>query len=403
MYRSLENHSLSQKLSWLVSDKSHVSDCYQPYAFLCQPEYAEATLICLRAVERNQPSLMSEINPCLFLFKTNAKEFHKAHRRCSSFPDNHFKKVYEERIWKCNRRLQDTTKFNTRPKQMNIQGKLKPWHSMPSLQVDSLRVREQISAYCSKTTPSTPVHTKKISKLSPSALKVDYNSLQTKSRKVSLKKNCTWNPHEVKHVLINNCNIVEHTPPLSSSQSSGTVPNDELNYSTRSMPETKSKSNLAHSPLSVVDSFLPMPGEKDYKKLPKKTFIEDGGMSVLPMATGYFPKPTKGQSLLSFLTSSQFARANAELDRENAHFNISEAIISAMEQIRCKRESKLIDEQLDDSDPEIMDLKQRIRLRRRQKEVEKHRKVWAATMLSEAKTESKFFFFFIKLLNKIWK
>lgn len=84
----------------------------------------------------------------------------------------------------------------------------------------------------------------------------------------------------------------------------------------------------------MVDSFLPMAGEKDYKKRPKKTFIEDGGMSVLPMATGYFPKPVKGQTLLSFLTSGEFARTNAELDRENAHFCISEAIISAMEQIR---------------------------------------------------------------------
>ncbi|KAJ8946679.1 hypothetical protein NQ318_019994 [Aromia moschata] len=111
-------------------------------------------------------------------------------------------------------------------------------------------------------------------------------------------------------------------------------------------------------------------------------------MSVLPMATGYFPKPTKGQSLLSFLTSSQFTRANAELDRENAHFSISEAIISAMEQIRCKRDFKSADEQMDDSDPEIMDLKQRIRLRRREKEVEKQRKVWAATVLSEMKTDT---------------
>lgn len=91
---------------------------------------------------------------------------------------------------------------------------------------------------------------------------------------------------------------------------------------------------MSTSPLSVVDSFLPMPGQKDYKKRPKKTFIEDGGMSVLPMATGYFPKPVKGQSLSSFLTSGEFQRTNAELDRENAHFCISEAIISAMEQIR---------------------------------------------------------------------
>lgn len=131
-----------------------------------------------------------------------------------------------------------------------------------------------------------------------------------------------------------------------------------------------------------------MPGEKDYTRQPKKSFIEDGGISVLPMATGYFPKPTKGQSLLSFLTSSQFTRANAELDRENAHFSISEAIISALEQIKCKEKYKMNEEQIDDSDPEILDLKQRIRLRRTEKAIEKHRKLWTASVMSN---DSKFF------------
>lgn len=51
------------------------------------------------------------------------------------------------------------------------------------------------------------------------------------------------------------------------------------------------------------------------------------------MATGYFPRPKEGQSLTSFLSSAQFARGNAELDRENAHFSISEAMIAAIEQV----------------------------------------------------------------------
>ena len=61
--------------------------------------------------------------------------------------------------------------------------------------------------------------------------------------------------------------------------------------------------------------------------------MEDGGNSVQPMSTGYFPRPIEGQSLFSFLTSGQFSRANAELDRENAHFRISEATIAAIEQV----------------------------------------------------------------------
>lgn len=65
-----------------------------------------------------------------------------------------------------------------------------------------------------------------------------------------------------------------------------------------------------------------------------------------------------------------------------------------MEQIRCRRDLKLSDEQFDDSDPEIMDLKQRIRLRRREKLAEKQRKVWTESLMSDGKTDSNEFFFY---------
>jgi hypothetical protein len=68
-------------------------------------------------------------------------------------------------------------------------------------------------------------------------------------------------------------------------------------------------------------------------KLQRKSFIESGGGGVLPMAIGFFPRPTEGQSLTSFLSSGQFSRPSAELDRENAHFSICEAMIAAVEQV----------------------------------------------------------------------
>lgn len=98
------------------------------------------------------------------------------------------------------------------------------------------------------------------------------------------------------------------------------------------------------------------------------------------MSTGYFPRPTKGQTLTSFLSSSQVSRSNAELDRENAHFSISEAMIAAIEQINWRRQLKVDEDQVE-SDEEINNLKQRIRLRRKQKQEERHRKLWdLATM-----------------------
>ncbi|KAK9736259.1 putative zinc-RING and/or ribbon [Popillia japonica] len=106
------------------------------------------------------------------------------------------------------------------------------------------------------------------------------------------------------------------------------------------------------------------------------------------MSTGYFPRPVQGQTLTSFLTSSQFTRANAELDRENAHFSISEAMISAMEQIRCKRNFKLADEHAEESDEEINNLKQRIRLRRKEKLEEKQKGFLSSASTIDSKNES---------------
>lgn len=60
----------------------------------------------------------------------------------------------------------------------------------------------------------------------------------------------------------------------------------------------------------------------------KQSLIENSSMSL-----GSFPKPTPGQSIMSFLTSGAFSQMTTELERENAHFNISEAMIAAFEQV----------------------------------------------------------------------
>lgn len=78
----------------------------------------------------------------------------------------------------------------------------------------------------------------------------------------------------------------------------------------------------------------------DEGKLSKKksgwneSFLESGGM-VLPPAMGHFPTPQKGQTLTSFLSS--LSDNLPDLDRENAHFNVSEALISAFERIKIQK------------------------------------------------------------------
>lgn len=280
LYRNLENHSLSLKLSWLISDKSHILACYNSTAYLCQQNYAESTLICLRAVERNQPSLMSEINPSLFLNNQNVRDYYRIHRRCSSFPDSHLKNL-SHCIKNRTPSNKPTTEHKNSRKKSNIQGKLKAWHSAPNLLTENLELKKNMEK--SHTNPSTPINinTKKLNR----------NSLELNEdiiRKIKCKEKNIKSCRQVKHVIINNQDIIEHTPSLTNSDSHLLCNRDSPKSLIKSLPLTSSPRSKYMGTQSPPEyNFLStLSGQKDYKKVPKKSFIEDGGMSVLPMSTG---------------------------------------------------------------------------------------------------------------------
>lgn len=97
-----------------------------------------------------------------------------------------------------------------------------------------------------------------------------------------------------------------------------------------------------------------------------------------------FPHPHQGQSLFSFLSSNEF-NISAELDRENAHFSISEALIAVIERMKCSRTLKIVEEE-NESDEEIRNLKQRIRIRKRERQREKTLKNFV--LLSDGRTDT---------------
>ncbi|KAK8749524.1 hypothetical protein OTU49_015407 [Cherax quadricarinatus] len=103
----------------------------------------------------------------------------------------------------------------------------------------------------------------------------------------------------------------------------------------------------------------------------RKRFMEDGGHSITPAAdNGFFPRPQPGQSLIGFLSSKEFHKQYAELDRENAHFSISEAVIAALTQMQFDAwQQKYCSSPGtgDESDEEIRSLQARIKEKRRQK------------------------------------
>lgn len=202
----------------------------------------------------------------------------------------------------------------------------------------------------------------------------------SRSKKIAEDPEASSNVHERAR------NMIEETRPITITESAETKMLDQ--WTTR-----KKTSFLVGSAPEFTGSWsLEVEGQKDIRT-PRKSFMEDGGSSVQPMATGYFPRPAEGQSLTSFLSSARFSRAHdAELDRENAHFSVCEAMIAAIEQVKCNRlQRRLLDDAADDeSDEEISRLKQRIRLRRRQRQEEKCRgRGWSrGDLLSDGRTDT---------------
>ncbi|XP_031642295.1 run domain Beclin-1-interacting and cysteine-rich domain-containing protein isoform X1 [Oncorhynchus kisutch] len=113
----------------------------------------------------------------------------------------------------------------------------------------------------------------------------------------------------------------------------------------------------AYSPFSPVISDI---------STPSSLYMESNGSQDSSVPDGMFRKPSEGQSLISYLSEQDFGSC-ADLEKENAHFSISESLIAAIELMKCNlRRRREEEEDGDDSDSEIQQLKQKIRLRRLQ-------------------------------------
>lgn len=95
-------------------------------------------------------------------------------------------------------------------------------------------------------------------------------------------------------------------------------------------------------------------------------YMESNGFQDTSIPDGLFRRPSEGQSLISYLSEQDFGSC-ADLEKENAHFSICESLIAAIELMKCNMRRPPEEAEEDgDSDSEIQQLKQKIRLRRQQ-------------------------------------
>ncbi|XP_078114933.1 run domain Beclin-1-interacting and cysteine-rich domain-containing protein isoform X2 [Sander vitreus] len=159
-------------------------------------------------------------------------------------------------------------------------------------------------------------------------------------------------------------------PPRRSSFSEGQRgPGRGSRAHTRSFSDTGVNQKLRNE--SAVDdccvkNYSPFSPQRKDASTPSSLYMESHGSQYSSSVTdGMFRKPSEGQSLISYLSEQDFGSC-ADLEKENAHFSISESLIAAIELMKynLRRQEEEGGEEEGDSDCEIQQLKQKIRLRR---------------------------------------
>ncbi|XP_070213076.1 run domain Beclin-1-interacting and cysteine-rich domain-containing protein-like isoform X9 [Littorina saxatilis] len=145
-------------------------------------------------------------------------------------------------------------------------------------------------------------------------------------------------------------------------------------------PARVSDYNPTMSGANTSSSFDPHPPSHSAPDLDSSPSSTERQLSMdrymsLHRGDSLFQPPAKGQSLMSYLSEQDFNYC-ALLEKENAHFGISDVLISVFEQMKWEtslRKYSLAENvsEEEESDEEINELKQRIRIRRRERLVEK--------------------------------
>ncbi|XP_037830033.1 run domain Beclin-1-interacting and cysteine-rich domain-containing protein isoform X2 [Kryptolebias marmoratus] len=160
------------------------------------------------------------------------------------------------------------------------------------------------------------------------------------------------------------------TPPRRSSFSEGQRgPGRGARGHTRSFSDTginqKLRDESTNEDSSMTD-YSPFSPQHSDSSTPSSLYMESYGSQNSGVPDGMFRKPSKGQSLISYLSEQDFGSC-ADLEKENAHFSISESLIAAIELMKYNLQCQEVEgEEEGDSDSEIQQLKQKIRLRRQQ-------------------------------------
>lgn len=390
---NMRDNCLCACVQLLANDKSILNTYYTKYSYIHNEKYATALFICISSVELNRCSLLTQIDVTLFgesPFKT---------KRATSHPNLLISPPQPKRT-PTKSLYQDTTDGANSLNQVKsirpVISLIRKWNSLPALKQVHTKKRSrsqtlgngrEVSSSIGRLHQALKIQNKK-SKIkikknmhvsSPTSTASSSNSSSTGYSKTETTEssNCS-SPIGIELIKTDHIKIwVDHStfnrtttattpsndkdvPPVvgtssldmnceksSNSRSSSSPINTLLSNIFSASPFrghsgsswNDSFSSICHSSStqndSVLNSFLPRCGEKLPPRKPSSLF-EDPNASQIEKSL-LAGQAVGEQNLAAFLQSTQFSRSNNDLERENAHFRICEAIISAIERIKCQK------------------------------------------------------------------
>lgn len=338
----IQKGKLTNLLSFLFSDTEHIKSCYEPSAFIRNEACQNALMTCIIAIETNQLNLLKTIDPTLHDERAKIKS---GHRRSSSNPYMTFSPsttLYRKSILTNMKKASRTLDYASEKAKVMEQ---KKWNSLPNLHHEmssNQRPRRNTSVLRNhniklqkkvyfKGTTEPPVIT---------AEEVPYFEYRDSS--ATLKAAAVDSKPKVPVHFVNVEEIKIHTDyrysndyqksPTSSRPKTTTKKISLFSFLDQASDASKytsnSTTNISTSPTDIFFNVVAVPGSKIHSTSPIVKSLEDQAKK----------NNSSRQNLRYFLqTINNSSRPKVALDRENAHFHFSEAIIATSQQLRWNK------------------------------------------------------------------
>uniref|UniRef100_A0A8I3WRU1 Rubicon autophagy regulator n=1 Tax=Callithrix jacchus TaxID=9483 RepID=A0A8I3WRU1_CALJA len=419
LQHSLQFHCLSAQLRPLLGDRQYIRKFYTDTAFLLSDAHVTAMLQCLEAVEQNNPRLLAQIDVSMFARKHESPLLVTKSQSLTALPSStytpptsyaqhsylgSFSSLHQSVPNNGSERRSTSFSLSGPPrKPQESRGHISPAEdqtiqaplvSVSAVARDSLLTPNDMS---SSTLPS-PIEASWVSSQNDSPSDASegpeylaIGNLDPRGRTASCQSHSS-NAESSSSNLFSSSSSQKPDSAASSlgdqegggeSQLSSVLRRSSFSEGqTLTVTSGAKKSHIrSHSDTNIASrgapescndksklrGSLPYSGQSSEVSSPSSLYMDYEGSRYLG-SEGMFRRPSEGQSLISYLSEQDFGSC-ADLEKENAHFSISESLIAAIELMKCNMMSQCLEEEEveeEDSDREIQELKQKIRLRRQQ-------------------------------------